>query len=233
MGSAIDDIRRCPLFANLAAEAVARLARESRSLAVSAGEFVFREGQPCEGFYVLGAGAVRVFKLAPDGRERTLHIVRPPHAFAEAAVFGASVFPAFAAAMEDSRLVLVRREPFLRLLREEPDSAARMFESLSQWMHRLLDQLENETFLGARAKLASYLLREVRRQAPSAGPSARIRLSQPKKDIASLLGMAPETFSRAIADLEARGLIVPAGREIAIPDADALESAIWEPSGRD
>lgn len=215
------ELSRCPLFARLAPLELERVAGISRGLRVRAGELIFRDGQPCEGFYVVVAGAARLYKIAPDGRERTLHIVRPPHSFAEAAMFGHDAYPAFAEALEDSQLVLVQRDPFLRILREHPDCAVRMFESLSQWLHRLLDQLENETFLNARSKLASYLLRESRRQG-----TGKIELPLAKKDIASQLGMAPETFSRAQADLESHKLIRVAGRQIEVPDAARLEALL-------
>ncbi len=222
MAEYTDRLGRCPLFARLAPLELERVAGISRAVRCRSGELLFRDGQPCDGFYVVVAGAMRLFKIAPDGRQRTLHIVRPPHSFAEAAMFGHDTYPAFAEAIEDAQLILVRREPFLRILREHPDCAIRMFESLSQWLHRLLDQLENESFLNARAKLASYLHREARRHGCVEGPCT-LELTLPKKDIASQLGMAPETFSRAQADLESRGLIRPAGRQIEIPDAAALE----------
>ncbi|HOA74628.1 MAG TPA: Crp/Fnr family transcriptional regulator [Phycisphaerae bacterium] len=193
-------------------------------------ETIVAEGSPCEGFFVVTKGLVRVYKIAPDGRERTLHIVRPPHSFAEAALFHAGGYPAFASAMEDSRLILVPREPFLRMLREDPESSVRMFESLSMWMHRLLDQLENETFLNARAKLASYVLRELRRR-PAGADGRRVQLAAPKKEIASQLGMAPETFSRAQADLESSGLIAVSGRTIEVRDLAALEAVILGDNG--
>jgi len=168
---------------------------------------------------------VRVYKIGPDGRERTLHVVRPPYAFAEAALFGPGVFPAFAVALEQSRLIRVHREAFFRMLREQPESAMRVFESLSGWMRELLDQLENETFLNARAKLGNYLLREARRQRVS-GARTQIELSDRKKDIASQLGMAPETLSRALADLETRRLIRSHGRRIDMLGIDALEALL-------
>ncbi len=206
------------------------MAAASRAVGVCAGELVFREGAACEGFYFVSAGSVRLYKIGPDGRERTLHIVRPPHAFAEAAVFGMGSYPAFATAIEDSRLVFVRRGPFLDMLRARPETALRVLESLSGWMHQLLDQLENETFLNARAKLANYLLRAAHKQ--HAGPgSARIELSVPKKDVASQLGMAPETLSRALADLEARGLISSCGRAIDLRDSEALEALLLGSAG--
>ncbi len=225
MSAHTTDLARCPLFASVAPDDLERIAQASRVVNLGAGEVVFREGQPCECFYVVATGSIRVYKIGPDGRERTLHKVRPPYAFAEAAMFGPGVFPAFAAASEQSRLVRIRREPFLRLLRERPESALRVIESLSGWMHRLLDQLEDETFLNARAKLTNYLLREARRQAASGIPG-RVELTDPKKDIASHLGMAPETFSRALADLETRELIRCSGRRIDLLSAEALESLL-------
>ena len=218
-------LARCPLFDQLPELALNTLAMSCRPMKRRAEQPIIREGDVCEGFFVVVEGLVRVFKMAPDGRERTLHLVRPPYSFAEAALFHPDGYPAFASAVEDSRVILVPREPFLRILCEQPDSAVRMFESLSMWLHRLVDQLETETFLSARAKLASYLLREVRRRPASAMPY-RIQLSHPKKQIASQLGMAPETFSRAQSDLESRGLIVVSGRSIEIVDMLGLEAVI-------
>ena len=199
-------------------------------MSVRAGDALFREGEPCAGFFVMVEGAIRVYKIGPDGRERILHIVRPPHSFAEAAMFAQRSYPAFADAVEDSRLILVQREPFLREVREQPNVALRMFESLSMWMRRLLDQLENETFLNARAKLASFLLREARQKGPGTAP-CRVDLAAPKKDIASHLGMAPETLSRALADLESRRLIRISGRKIDVLDTEAMENLLLGGNG--
>jgi CRP/FNR family transcriptional regulator, dissimilatory nitrate respiration regulator len=218
-------LSRCPIFGRMGPEDLEHLAGGMRRLHVRAGDPVFREGQPCEGFYVVLSGSVRVFKLSTEGRQRILHIVRPPFTFAEAAMFGAGTYPASAEAMEPSDLVLIRQGPFLRLIRERPDAALRLFESLSLWLRRLLDHLENETFLNSRAKLASYLLREARRGGCTTGP-CQVVLTAARKDIASQLGMAPETLSRAQADLEARNLIRPSGRRVALSDVAALERLV-------
>lgn len=230
MGDLAKELVRCPLFDRIDEAALRELGAVCRPIRRRKEEIIVREADPCEGFFVVADGLVRVYKIAPDGRERTLHLVRPPHSFAEAAMFHDGGYPAFAAAMEDSRLILVPREPFLRLLRGQPESSVRMFESLSVWMHRLLDQLETETFLNARAKLASYILRELRRR-PAEPETRRIKLGAPKKEIASQLGMAPETFSRAQADLEISGLISVSGRSIDVADPLALEAVVLGDSG--
>ncbi len=225
MADRTTELARCPLFGSVSADELAEISQASRALSVRAGDPIFREGMTCEGFYIVAVGSVRVYKVGPDGRERILHVVRPPHAFGEAAMFGKGVYPAFAAALEDSRLILVRREPFVRMLRDRPETALGVLESFSMWMHRLLDQLENETFLNARAKVANYLLREAR-HLPATRAPLRIDLAHAKKDIASHLGMAPETFSRALSDLAARGLIATQTRCIDLLDAEAMEALL-------
>lgn len=218
----INELKKCPIFGCLAAEDLEKIRSACRSVSRKAEEVIFREGEPCHGFYIVTRGAARVFKIGPSGRERTLHVVRAPHSFAEAALFGRGIFPAFASAVEDSSFILVAREPFLRVLQDHPAVVLRLMESFSLWMHRLLDQLEDETFLNARAKLAHYLLRLSRRKGIHEG-RCDVLLDQPKKDVALQLGMAAETYSRAQADLEGRGLIRPTGRTIEIPDLEALE----------
>jgi CRP/FNR family transcriptional regulator len=222
----MNELTACPLFQRLDSRQLQTIAAASRCHAVEAEQVIFREGQECTGFYVVATGAVSVFKLAPDGRRRILHVVRAPHAFAEAAIFGAGTYPAFAVALEASRLVHVPKESFLRVLRDEPEAALGIIESMSMWMHRLLDQLESETFLNARAKLAGYLLREAERQNGGRIPGD-ITLPQPKKDVASQLGMAPETLSRAQSDLEGRSSIRVAGRRIEILDPAALDAVLF------
>jgi len=215
-------LSRFPLFGGLTSQELAQVAKISRTISISAGDILFHEGRPCEGLFLVLQGGVRVFRLSPDGRERILHVVRPGQSFAEAAMFGPGAYPAFAAATENSRLILVRREPFLRILRAQPETCLRLFESLSRWLRRLLDQLDSQTFQNARARLANYLLREARRQNVK-GRDGRVELKQPKKEVASELGMVPETFSRALADLEQRGLIRASRRTVILQDPDAME----------
>jgi CRP/FNR family transcriptional regulator, dissimilatory nitrate respiration regulator len=225
-----EELRACPLFSGLGPDELEEIARNARTLRAASGTVIFREGQTSEGFYVVFEGCVRVFKMAPGGREHTLHVVRPPGSFAEAAIFAAGTYPAFAEALEDSRLAIVYREPFVRFLRERPDAAIRVIESLSRWLHRLLDKLESQTFLSARARLAAWLVREARRQGNSRG-ACEIDLPLAKKDLAGQLGMAPETYSRAQADLEDRRLIRAEGRRIRIADLAGLEESVLEPGG--
>ncbi|MBI4567891.1 MAG: Crp/Fnr family transcriptional regulator [Planctomycetes bacterium] len=213
------DLSSFPMFQQITAcdrEGLARCARETRA---PAGEMVFRDGDAARGFYLVKSGAVKVYKIAPDGRERVLNVFRAGQSFAEAAIFGVARYPAFAQAMEDSSLVCVDAQGFIRLLRENADFALRVIESLARRMHWLLAQLEAEAFLGARARLANFLLGRLAADGKNAG---LVALTEARKEIAARLNMAPETFSRAQRDLADNGLIRVESNAITVPDGDRL-----------
>lgn len=56
-----------PIFLGLNREALEMLAEHSRQSTLSAGKLVVREGEPGTKFYVIGRGAVEVFKTTPAG----------------------------------------------------------------------------------------------------------------------------------------------------------------------
>ena len=75
--TAADIVQRCRLFARLQPSARARLAALAELRELAAGQQVFRQGDPCPGVCIVGAGMVRVFKLAPSGKEQVLHLAGP------------------------------------------------------------------------------------------------------------------------------------------------------------
>jgi CRP/FNR family transcriptional regulator len=195
----------------------ARLRRIAAVRRVRRGQVLFHEGEPCAAMFVVVEGLVKVFKLAPDGRERVLNVFRPGDAFAEAALFGDGLYPACAQALAPGLLVTLPRAPLLGLLRAEPEICLRIMASLSVKLKVLTQRLEVTSFQGVAARLASYLLAERRDQG-----RALLRLPLPKKDLAAYLAMSPETLSRLLAALRASGTVHLRGRHIQVLDPAAL-----------
>ena len=83
------------------------------------GKVIFREGDDCPGTYVLYRGRVRVFKIAPNGKEHVLHFAYPGMSFAEVACIGRFDSPAFAEATEDTECVLLPQRAFLQVLESD------------------------------------------------------------------------------------------------------------------
>jgi CRP/FNR family transcriptional regulator, dissimilatory nitrate respiration regulator len=218
-----DVLSQVPAFSLLDQDSLRLLAAECRTRTLKRGALVFRDGDTCDSMFAVISGSVRVYKVASDGRERTLHVVRPPHSFAEAAMFGKGAYPAFAAALSASTLLVVPKDTLVKLLLQRPAAAPGLFQSLSQWVHRLLDELEVESFLNTRARVAVWLLRELDK---CRGGSRRIPLSLPRKEIAAELGMVPETLSRIQTELADRGLIRAARTHVDVLDREGLRDLV-------
>ncbi len=215
-----DFLGEIPLFAGLGPTERRSVADACQRIVLARGERLYSEGDPCESFFIVESGRIRVFREAPGGRSQVVHQMGPRQSFAEAAVFGGGRFPASAEAAEASVVIAVAKEPFLRELRRTPAVAERIIASLSMWIHRLLDRVEELTRGSAASRLAHFV---VRLPAHGSKEGLRIRFPLPKREVAAQLNIAPETLSRVLHDWKESGIVELRGREIEVRDLARLE----------
>ena len=212
-----DAIKRCPLFAGVTNDDLDHLLRISKARESTKGELLFSDGEVAAGFFIVGTGKIKVFKLSPDGKERILHIVHPGGTFAEAAIFGSGTYPAYAQPLEASQLIFFPKREFLDLLRSDSQLAINMIAGLSRFLRQFANQIEELTFKDVPARLARYLL-------DLAGDEAeQVELPISKSQLASKLGTVSETLSRTFRKLTDDDLIVVRGKAIELLDRDRLE----------
>jgi CRP/FNR family transcriptional regulator len=196
---------------------------EVRQIAVkryfTKGELVFFEGDRGNGFYIVIDGLIKIFKLAPDGKEQILHIIGPGEPFGEVAVFAGRSFPANAEALADSHLLFFPRDDFVGLISRNPSLALKMLAVLSMRLRQFAVQVESLSLKEVPGRLASYLLLLADEQE---GPEGAV-LPISKGQLASLLGTIPETLSRIFAKMAGQGLIAVSGRNIRILNRTGLE----------
>jgi len=178
---------------------------------------VFFENDPADGFFVLLSGRVRIYKASPDGKEYTLHIIKPGQLFAEAAIFKGGNYPANCMAGEDSSIAFFPKDAFLGLLKKFPEISLKIIGSLSAFVRDFTRQVEELSLKEIPARLASYLLNQVEK----AG-SDIVHLDSTKAELANRLGTIGETLSRNLKKLSDLGIIKVSGREICILDSSRL-----------
>jgi CRP/FNR family transcriptional regulator, dissimilatory nitrate respiration regulator len=210
-------IKQCPLFTGVTAEDLDFLVRISKTREYEKGEILFSEGEEALGFYVIGSGKVKIFKLSPEGKERILHIVHPGGTFAEAAIFGIGLYPAYAQPLEKSQLLFFPKRDFLTLLHEHSQIAINMIGGLSRFLRQFATQIEELTFKDVPARLARYLLEL------AGDENDNVQLPISKTQLASNLGTVSETLSRTFRKLTDDEIIEVKGKTIHIFDRDRLE----------
>ena len=185
---------------------------------VDRGEQIFSEGIDATAFFIVVSGKVKIYKLSPDGKEYTLHIHGPGDLVAEAAIFDSMVYPASCLALEDTTLMRVSREGFLKLIRAHPELSLKMMSGYSKRLRQFVAKIEELSLKDIKARLAGYLIEN----SSIENGVAVCHLSYSKKELSSLLGTIPETLSRALAFLKQKKLIIEKDNTIILPDPEKL-----------
>lgn len=220
--SKIELIGNCGLFKGLPEEHLEEINKIAVEKSYGRGETIFFEGDDGNGFYMIGKGKVKVFKLAFSGKEQILHIFGGGDIFGEVPVFNGTPFPANAQTLEKSTLVFFPRDKFIQLIHDIPSVALNMLGILSLRLRIFTTQIENLSLKEVPERLSGYLLYLMEEQEND----KQVKLDISKGQLASLLGTIPETLSRIFAKMSDEQLIRVQGREIEILDKDGLEMKV-------
>ena len=210
----VNGLRSCQLFAGMSPLELGFIAEITVLKAVSKGSYLFHEGDPSHGFYIVQTGAINVHRVNAVGKEQVIHVFRTGESFAEAALATEKGYPADARALESTQVLLVQKAGFLALLKRQPELALRMLGSMSSHLRVLVGQLEDMTLKDVETRLANWLIKRCP-DAQSERP-ARIELTATKRVLAAELGTISETFSRTLAKFRAQKLITVKGKTITI-----------------
>ena len=207
-------LRNCQLFAGMSQAELNAIAAITVLKPVAKGTYLFHEGDPSLGFYIVQSGAINVHRVNPIGKEQVIHIFRAGESFAEGTLATDKGYPADARAVDESQLLLVQKAGILALLRRQPELALRMLGSMSAHLRILVAQLEDLTLKDVETRLANWLLK--RCPDPASGKPVRITLSMTKRVLAAELGTVSETFSRMLAKFREQELITVKGKTVTV-----------------
>lgn len=216
-----------PLFADLSEHELRALASRSASRHVHGGELLFSEGDPCQGFFIIESGEVKIFKTAPSGREQVLTIERTGDTVAELPVFDGGPYPASAVAVVDSALLFISKRDFRSFVLENPEVALKVLRTVGSRLRRLVGLIEELSFTTVRGRLAMLLVRLVRTEGQATARGHEITLP-PNLELAAQIGTVRELVSRNLGRLQAEGLIRLDGKRVIVPDLDALAGSAEE-----
>lgn len=176
------------------------------------GEGLFYQGDVAESFFVIISGWVKLYRTTPEGEEALVGIFTRGDVFSEAALFGDSIYPLSAQAIEETRVLTIPGKVLKSRAQNNPDIAARMLASLSQEMQKVQRQNEQMAIMTAPQRVSCLLLQL---STDMIGKGGTFTFPYDKALAAARLGMKPETFSRALSQLAPYG-VKTRGTEISI-----------------
>ena len=114
--SATEVLQRVPLFSQLAPVDLSRVVEVARDRAYPKNSVILFEDDPGDALYVVAKGQVKVVLIGEDGREVILSVLGEGEFFGEMALIDDEPRSAHVIAMEDSTLLVLRREDFQGIL---------------------------------------------------------------------------------------------------------------------
>jgi CRP/FNR family transcriptional regulator len=212
--SIVNTLRSCQLFSGLPGPDLVSVAAITVTKPLAKGAYLFREGEPARGFYVVQQGAINVHRVGSSGKEQVIHVFRAGESFAEATLATETGYPANARAIESSQVLLVQKQDFIGLLRRHPELALRMLGSMSQHLRVLVGLLDDLTLKDVETRLANWLIK--RCPDPEGKRPVDIELTMTKRVLAAELGTVSETFSRTLAKFREQGLVTAKGHVLTV-----------------
>jgi len=217
----VGTLRCCQLFTGVPGEDLAAIASFTLVQSLAKDDYLFREGEPARGFYLVQSGAVNVHRVSAAGKEQVIHVFRAGESFAEAALASATGYPAHARAVEPSTVLLIPKAPVLELIGRRPDLALRMLGSMSAHLRVLVGMLDDLTLKDVESRLLNWLVKHGRNAADGV-----IKLPGTKRVLAAELGTSSETLSRTLARLRDQKMITVGARTITVLAAPALAAQL-------
>lgn len=210
----IGTLRSCQLLTGLPLADLEKVAAFTVPKSLEKGEYLFHEGEPSRGFYVVQSGAVSVHRVNALGEEQVIHVFRAGDSFAEATLASPKGCHADARTMEPTHVLLVQKDGILDLLKRQPEMAMRMLGSMSNHLRVLVSQMEDLALKDVETRLANWLLKRCLN--PTSDQPARIVLTMTKQMLAAELGTIGETLSRTLARFREQKLVAVKGRTITV-----------------
>jgi CRP-like cAMP-binding protein len=213
-----DFLATIPLFSGLQREELQKFADLTRERSYPKGSVILFQDDPGDSLFVLRAGRVKVVLIGEDGREVILGVLEPGAHFGELALIDDQPRSAHVIAMDDSQLLILRREDFRRRVEANPTVAWALLTELSRRLRRADVKIGGLVLLDVPGRIARLLLDLADE---SGGDSIEKPLTH--QTIAQMIGASRETVSRAMKEFQDSGLITVQRRRIAVGDREALE----------
>lgn len=200
-------LRAVPLFAELDEATLVALSRRCVPRVVGEGFVLFRAGDRCSGLYLVAEGRVRIYRASPDGHEQTIAVEGAGRPVAELPIVDGGTYPANAVTTTPSRLIYLPRPEFEHAFRTDPEVASAIVRALGGRMRHLVQLLETVAFRDVAARLAMLLADYAERDGAPRGELVALDLPRTQDELATEIGTARESVSRAFKQLRAAGMV--------------------------
>ena len=227
--STVDLLKGVELFSELNEEQLGMIANLVIVKNFNRDETVVLEGDDSvQALYLIATGSVQVYMTGIDGRETILSFLERGAFFGEMSLIDGEPRSASVRTVTDAKLLVIRRESFLSLIRKSPEIAMALMSELCKRLRKANKQIGSLSTMSVSGRVAGTLLnlmqeRGVRIHTDNGNMVTVIHNRPTQQQLADMSGTTRETVSRICSLLVRTNAIAMTGKDIVIFDEDVLQ----------
>ena len=171
---------------------------------------VFYEGDESDYLYILMEGTIQLYKTSPKGSQVHIKRMKAPSTIGEYACFEKKPFPASCEFLSDGVMGLLHFDKVYQYL-DNKEFSLGLIKSLTSKVMVLSSLVHKETILSSEAKVADLMIENI-------AIFSRLR----NNEIAAILNLTPETFSRILTKFKKESIIEIKEHKVEILNLEAL-----------
>jgi CRP/FNR family transcriptional regulator len=179
-------------------------------------DIIYAPGDPDGQLHFLLEGTVRLYKIYGEYKEATVALLAEGDVFGELSLKEMSCQNAFAEAVTDARVAVVRKAVLNEVIKRRPEFALKLFFSFSERLRQSDETIESLLDREVSARLATLLshLGDRFGEPCNSGTVLKVRLTH--QDLANMIFSTREAVSKEMSAFQRAGLIEVRNRRISV-----------------
>jgi CRP-like cAMP-binding protein len=199
-----EELKNVELFTGIDIEKLEKLTHTLKTKKYDKEETVLYKGDAGTELCIVLSGSFRAVLIDEDGDEILLHRFGKYEIFGEFSLIDQKERAGNIIADEDSSLCKIGREPFLRLMKDEPDVAIAMLTLLVHRLRKSDELIESLAFLNVKDRILKQLYEIAKASGEKNGLYFRIK-KLTHQEISSMIGASRESVTKCMKILNLEG----------------------------
>ena len=198
-----EKLKKIVLFQDLDDETIEEVVKFTQVLKELKGNIIFFEGDQPEYLYLLVSGIVKLYKTTPNGKSIVLKYFQSGELIAEVANFENFPYPASASSVTEVEILKIDFEKLKQIMYSNPDFSFQIQVSLIKKIKALESVITNTLVLNTKERVAKFIY-----------DHTDVFFDKKNIEIAEILNMTPETYSRVLKEFKEDGVVDFENKEV-------------------
>ena len=202
-----------------------RVVRIAKMLTFQKGQFIFKQEESGSHLFVVLTGLVKIFFTSSSRRRKTLAMLQSGDFFGEMALLDGKVRSANAMAVRPSKVLVIQKADFKRLLMKDPDLTFVVLRTLCDRLRKADEQIRSLIFKNVHGRVVKTLV-DMSHDGKREDGGVVLRNPMTRQELAEIVGTTREPVTRSLGMLRRAGLIEYRDKSIIIKDLERMKGLV-------